>query len=229
MICFLAVCIFCFVILCINGTMSAFVLQVFCEMSRLDGRTVIQKHNGNNSLAFDRIWNDYKDGFGNLTGEHWLGLDKMYLLTNQPCRCTMLNISLGAFSGELAYAYYDSFSVGHANISYKISLGKYTGSAGDALRGLDDKDIDNNVEGSLFSTQDKDNDNCSPCLRGDVLFSSCARDFGSGWWFNKCAVSNLNGKWRPQTNSIGWRAAVSWKKWKDNESLKFSVMYVINQ
>ncbi|XP_050406048.1 fibrinogen-like protein A, partial [Patella vulgata] len=33
-------------------------------------------------LLVFRTWQEYKDGFGSLTSDHWLGLDKLYYLTN---------------------------------------------------------------------------------------------------------------------------------------------------
>lgn len=35
------------------------------------------------SVDFYRNWQDYKTGFGDLSGEFWMGNDKIYELTNQ--------------------------------------------------------------------------------------------------------------------------------------------------
>ena len=45
-------------------------------------------------------------------------------------------------------------------------------------------DIPNDLNGAAFSTYDVDNDQSG----GD-----CAGDQAAGWWYNDCAVSNLNG------------------------------------
>lgn len=41
-----------------------------------------------------------------------------------------------------------------------------------------------------FSTSDRDNDNNKAKTNGN-----CALTFRSGWWFNNCADSNLNGEY----------------------------------
>ncbi|XP_053319668.1 angiopoietin-related protein 5-like [Spea bombifrons] len=204
-----------------NGAKASF--QVFCEMNADGGWTLIQNHDGQDGLSFDRAWADYKQGFGNISSEHWLGLNKIYLLTNQPGRIAKLRVSLGDFAGSEAFAQYSSFRIGCESQFYQLSLGKYSGNAGDAFRG---RDKDTNEDGSFFSTMNKDNDKCNPCLNGDIMFNSCSVRFNGGWWFNRCGIANLNGQWRNQNDYIGWASAVYWETWKINESLKFSKMYL---
>ncbi|XP_063302182.1 angiopoietin-related protein 7-like [Pelobates fuscus] len=104
--------------------------EAFCEMKADGGLSLIQSHNGNDQLPFDTDWNDYKEGFGTLTGEHWLGLEKMYLLTHQGSRAADLLITLGDFDKSEASALYSPFTIGSEDTQYKISLGNYSGNAG---------------------------------------------------------------------------------------------------
>ncbi|KAM4677629.1 angiopoietin-related protein 5-like isoform 2-T2 [Discoglossus pictus] len=198
--------------------------MVFCDMRADGGWTLIQKHDGQDGLSFSRTWAEYKLGFGNISSEHWLGLDNIHALTNQESRITELLISVGDFDGAVAFALYDSFIVGPETELYKLSVGNYYGNAGDAFRG---KNNDTNEHGSFFSTIDKDNDNCGPCMIGDMRFMNCARFlFLSGWWFNQCGIANLNGLWHPKGDKVGWSSAVHWQTWRERESLQFSMMYL---
>ncbi|KAI8503910.1 hypothetical protein Bbelb_179780 [Branchiostoma belcheri] len=58
-------------------------LSVFCRVE--DGRawTVIQRRQDGSVDFYNRTWEDYSRGFGNLSGEFWLGNDNIHLLTNQ--------------------------------------------------------------------------------------------------------------------------------------------------
>ena len=77
------------------------------------------------SVDFYRYWDDYKNGFGNLNGEFWLGLDKIYRLTEK--KRNRLRVDLEETTGNTAYAEYDMFAVTNEATKYKLSLGNYSG------------------------------------------------------------------------------------------------------
>ena len=72
------------------------------------------------SVDFYRGWTDYKNGFGNLLGEFWLGLDKIHRLTTTIKN--KLRVHLMDTKGKTAYAEYNTLAVASEN-KYKLSLG----------------------------------------------------------------------------------------------------------
>ncbi|XP_046861614.1 fibrinogen C domain-containing protein 1-A-like [Xenia sp. Carnegie-2017] len=179
--------------------------NVYCDMTSNGGGWTVFQRRQDGSVNFYRGWNDYKEGFGNLSSEFWLGLDKIYRLTS--ARRNKLRVDLGDWSGNKAYAEYDYFAVKNESKKYQLSLGKYFGNAGDSL----------SVHKSMaFTTKDSDNDK----ERG----GNCATYFKGGWWFKRCHHSNLNGHYYSgnQNNAKG----VVWYHWKGRKSLKFTEMKI---
>ncbi|XP_078589537.1 ficolin-2-like [Branchiostoma floridae x Branchiostoma japonicum] len=58
-------------------------LRVFCRVKAGRAWTVIQRRQDGSVDFYNRTWEDYRRGFGNLTGEFWLGNDNIHQLTNQ--------------------------------------------------------------------------------------------------------------------------------------------------
>ena len=77
------------------------------------------------SVDFYRNWNDYKNGFGNLSGEFWLGLDKIHRLSASGQN--VLRVDLETFENNTAYAVYKSFSVGDESKAYILNFANYSG------------------------------------------------------------------------------------------------------
>lgn len=105
----------------------------FCEMDadEAGGWIVIQKR-FDGSTDFFRTWNEYKDGFGNLAGEFWLGLDKIYELTSS--RLHELKIVIENFSGETTYAKYSAFGIAGEQSMYALNmLGSHSGDVLDSF------------------------------------------------------------------------------------------------
>ncbi|EDV33102.2 uncharacterized protein Dana_GF22929 [Drosophila ananassae] len=173
------------------------------------GWMVIQRRM-DGSVDFNRNWAEYRDGFGNLAGEFFLGLEKLHLVTQS--RQHELLIRLGKVDGSTAFEKYDNFRIGSEKDSYLLeSIGKHSGEARDSL-------IEFNLN-MKFSTIDRDN---------DVGDGNCAIYKGGGWWFNECGSSSLNGNFYKDGKSRS-RDGIIWGSWHEYDwsvSLTFVEMMI---
>ena len=100
--------------------------RVRCDMTSSPGKgwTMFQRRI-DGSENFYRGWADYKNGFGNLTGEFWLGLDKIHRLTASGQN--VLRVDLESFENERRYAIFKTFLVGNETEDYILNVGQYAG------------------------------------------------------------------------------------------------------
>ena len=99
--------------------------EVYCDQKTAGGGWIVFQKRQDGSVDFYRAWNDYKQGFGNLKGEFWLGLDKINRLTVSGRY--KLRVDLADLQQQTAYAEYSSFAVMSERLKYKLSLGSYSG------------------------------------------------------------------------------------------------------
>ena len=95
--------------------------DVLCDQITAGGGWTVFQKRLDGSVNFFRNWTYYKQGFGNLSGEFWLGLDKIHRLTSQTNN--KLRVELEDFEGNTAYAEYDTFAVANEGDKYKMSTG----------------------------------------------------------------------------------------------------------
>ena len=106
--------------------------EVFCDHNTSGGGWTVFQKRRDGSVDFYRAWDDYKRGFGNLTGEFWLGLDKIHRLTVNSSN--KLRVDLERFNGDSAFAEYSSISVANEIAKYRLKLGYYSGKMVDRPR-----------------------------------------------------------------------------------------------
>ncbi|XP_074840262.1 fibroleukin [Carettochelys insculpta] len=172
--------------------------EVYCDMESMGGGWTVIQMRQDGSTNFNRTWNDYKNGFGNLSGEFWLGNDKIHLLTKS--KDMQLRIELEDFNDIREYAKYEQFYVASEYLKYRLSVSGYSGTAGDALHFSKHYNHDQ----KFFSTPDKDNDKYPS--------GNCGAYYSSGWWFDKCLSANLNGKYYHKQYK-GIRNGIFWGTW----------------
>ncbi|XP_062437101.1 tenascin-N [Rhea pennata] len=179
-------------------------MQVYCDMTTDGGGWIVFQRRSTGELDFYKRWRDYVEGFGDPTGEFWLGLDKLHNLTSNSPIHYELRVDLRT-ANESAYAVYDFFQVASSRDRYRLSVGNYRGNAGDAMT---------YHNGWKFTTWDRDN---------DVALSNCALTHRGAWWYKNCHLANLNGKYGESKHSEG----VNWEPWKGHEfSIPFTEMKI---
>ncbi|KAM4597946.1 microfibril-associated glycoprotein 4-like [Polymixia lowei] len=176
-------------------------LQVYCDMDTDGGKWTVIQRRMDGTLNFYRPWEAYKAGFGNSSGEYWLGLENIHILTKK--RKYELRVDMEDFDKNKVYAKYSSFRVGSEAGGYKLHVSGFkNGGAGDSLT---------YSNGQKFSTFDKDQDTWS---------KNCALIYYGAFWYKSCHRANPNGAYLWGTTPHDG-TGVTWYHWKGQKySLK---------
>uniref|UniRef100_K7GRK7 Tenascin XB n=1 Tax=Sus scrofa TaxID=9823 RepID=K7GRK7_PIG len=175
-------------------------LNVFCDMETDGGGWLVFQRRMDGKTDFWRDWEDYAHGFGNISGEFWLGNEALHSLTKAGDYSLRVDLRAGE---EAVFAQYESFQVDSAAEHYRLHLEGYHGTAGDSM---------SYHSGSVFSARDRDPNN---------LLISCAVSYRGAWWYRNCHYANLNGLYGSTVDHQG----VSWYYWKGFEfSVPFTEM-----
>ncbi|XP_065053480.1 uncharacterized protein LOC135682493 [Rhopilema esculentum] len=176
---------------------------VYCDMDTDNGGwNVIQRRKDANT-DFYRTYNDYKQGFGDIHGNFWLGLDTINALT---AHGYTLRVDMKDANGQQWYAQYKLFQVGNSAANYKLTVSGYTGNSGDSLTSH------NNAQ---FSAKDADHDS---------WYFNCATTNQAAWWYKSCFDSSLNSAY--PTGSGGQFNQMTWLNDLGYGTIKFSEMKV---
>uniref|UniRef100_UPI00358FAC12 angiopoietin-2-like n=2 Tax=Myxine glutinosa TaxID=7769 RepID=UPI00358FAC12 len=183
-------------------------LKVFCDMETDGGGWTRIQHREDGSLDFHRTWDEYKQGFGEPSGEHWLGNEPVHQLSR--ARPQQLRVELSDWAGARAFSLYDRFGLASERLNYRLMIKGFGGTAG-RFSSLGQSGLD-------FSTLDSDHDNCA---------CRCSLMATGGWWFDACGASNLNGRHYPHTQHTGKFNGVKWHYWKGSGySLRETTMMI---
>ncbi|KAH8246114.1 hypothetical protein KR026_010339, partial [Drosophila bipectinata] len=135
--------------------------KVNCYSDRFIGSGWMQvQYRFSRSRKFNRTYEEYINGFGDLLDEMFIGLEKLHILTNWKPH----EVYLYQFGRELRC---DTFVVGDKSEGY--SLKKLEGCTGDIPHY-------NLIQGTKFSTYDRDEDGNPD--------KNWAKELRFGWWFS---------------------------------------------
>ncbi|XP_052873620.1 LOW QUALITY PROTEIN: ficolin-2-like [Anopheles cruzii] len=190
-------------------------MTVLCDQEYDSGGWIVIQHRFDGSTNFYRNWKEYKNGFGQLEGEFWLGLDRIHqLTTSKPHELVIL---LEDFDGNKTYAKYNRFEIGGESELYALkTITGFSGTAGDSMFSFAGESLPS-AAGMKFSTLDSDN---------DIWPKSCAVTYTGAWWYSNCHKANLNGRYLRGHTKI-YAAGMMWHTFRGYYySLKSSKMMI---
>lgn len=145
--------------------------RVFCDMLTQGGGWIKFQNRFDGSVDFNKPWVDYKEGFGDLNGEFWLGLETLHQLTVD--RDYLLYFEMVTTSNDTVYDLYPNFKIENEGQRYKLRFGECVNSTQKNCVLSDHINM-------KFSTYDAPSDN------------DCAKRYSGGWWYTGCYEVNLN-------------------------------------
>ncbi|XP_046691582.1 angiopoietin-related protein 7 isoform X2 [Silurus meridionalis] len=180
-------------------SLGAMPVEVYCDMDTDGGGWTVIQRRQDGSVKFDRGWKEYKDGFGDLRTEYWLGNRHIHDLSTQGDY--VLRVDMEDWSGKRKHALYQNFRIEDEAAQYRLHISGFSGTVEDSFSWYHDKQD--------FSTPDTGN--------------ICAEISHAGWWYNQCFYANLNGvyhkggRYAPKgKNTLGPNGIV-WFTWKDTD------------
>jgi len=123
----------------------------------------------------NRPWAEYKVGFGDPSGNYWLGNDQLSQLTANNRYKLKFDLQQRS-TGKWYYAEYSTFRVMSEAYNYQLQVGGYSGNASYDAFGYQNR--------QKFSTFDRDNDGHRS--------GNCAASLGGGFWYRGCALCSVN-------------------------------------
>ncbi|CAH1798430.1 unnamed protein product [Owenia fusiformis] len=149
------------------------------------------------SEDFYRTWVEYQHGFGKTEGEHFIGLDNLAsFVKGRKCKVRFDFVTWPPTSPATAFAEYSKFHVADETQKYRLTIGGYSGTAGDSMI--------TRHNGQRFSTYDQDNDKYP---------LNCAALFKGAWWYKECHHANLFGLYMKRPACPKYAECLTWYYW----------------
>ena len=171
-------------------------IEVYCDMTTKGGGWILFQRRFNGNISFDRDWQNYKEGFGDVHGEFWLGNEYVHLMTNMEDLngCEMM-MKGKRFNGKTRSIFFRNFQLLSEKEYYKV--------ASKAV--CDDcKDMEKHFIREPFSSRDENKSN-----------KKCPQLFKGGWWYpvRGATCSNLffNGYYSSTAKTEMYEQGLRWK------------------
>lgn len=171
---------------------------VRCDMNTEEGGWIVMQRRFDGSVNFSRTWDEYRDGFGTLDGEFWLGNKYLHELTGNTPHKWFFKAT--TFDGDVGTSSYTIFQVQNEADNFKMTAHFNAGNS--SLK-----------DGLNFTSHDR--------------LGSCSNKRG-GFWQTSCESFHFypNGEYKNQA-SVPPKTGIYWQKFKgDSTSMKETLMLI---
>ncbi|XP_066925233.1 angiopoietin-1-like [Clytia hemisphaerica] len=175
--------------------------KVFCDMTTEGGGWIVMQKRFDGSEDFYHDWATYKEGFGNVDGEYWLGNEFIHQYTNR--FSTTLRVDASGFDGQTNFITLDGFYLQGEASKYRIYFQANTCHQSTSPHNLCRSWYLSH--GYTFSTLDQDNDSHRT--------QHCATSMKMGWWFEACGDIGLNGSYSADGVLPSNKQGIYWQHW----------------
>ena len=154
-----------------SGVYNISNVSVYCQMEPDNNEAwlvIFSRDGADTSVNYNQPWSQYRryQGFGDVSGNHWLGLEFMHNFTQLYNTMLRIELIVNDTNGTKHILTYGHFSIGNKDSGYQLNVGNYNGMLTDYL---------SKHNGNAFSTPDKDTNDFD-----------CATLNQGGWWYNQC-------------------------------------------
>ncbi|XP_071835534.1 fibrinogen-like protein A isoform X1 [Apostichopus japonicus] len=147
-------------------------IEVFCDQTTDNGGWTVIQRRIDGDIDFARGLDSYKNRFGFLNHEFWLGNEHLAYLTNQKEYTLRIDMEESRDAGDVGNVTYDWFRISDENSNYKlVKLEDFTDVSGTGFG-----DEMGGALSQIFSTTDST--------------TSCTLD--GGWWYNDASCDKVN-------------------------------------
>ena len=183
--------------------------KVWCDMLTDGGGWTVFLKRLDGSGDFYQNMAAYKQGFGDVSGEYWLGLDVLHALTSS--KTNQVRADISDWAGSSVHSLYASMLVDGETDDYRLTMGAFTeGEGGYALEYFD---------GMAFTAKDFERD------LSDA--GNCAQIHHGGFWYQNCLKANPTGRYYvggayTNTDNDG----IQWRTWAAHNDFYYSMKTV---
>ena len=162
------------------------IIPVYCDMTTQGGGWIVIQRRFDGSVDFNRNWVEYRNGFGNLKTEFWLGNQFIHELTNTGEQKAML------MQGE-TFINRNQKQVRKGGGNFPIFIVKSEAEKYAFKLKAGSKGVFAELQNQPFST-------------------TLCREYGGGWWFTGCGNIFLNGFYTKAPGlKVGIKLGIRWR------------------